>query len=242
MGNSTLHGYLIEIGRVPLLTDSEELVLAHAIQEWLNYESGPEGAPKAIQRKGRRGKERMINAKLRLVASVAKKDQNRGLELTDLIQEGSLGLFQAVEKFDATRGYKFSTYAFWWIRQAISRGINQQGQTIRLPIHQQERLLKIQAIARRLRQQLRNTPSNQQIADELGVDPSEVQKLRQVEKRTSCNVFLDASTLEDGSPLLNTIAGTEEYEPAFHWHFKRRQRCPGVAASQGSSRRQPASL
>ena len=143
-GNDPISWYLSNIGRVPLLTPAEEIELGNQVQKMMVLtedgqlnETTKEFTPqeKRIIKIGRRAKERMMKANLRLVVSVAKKYQGKGLELLDLVQEGSLGLERAVEKFDPTRGYKFSTYAFWWIRQSMTRAIACQSRTIRLPVH-----------------------------------------------------------------------------------------------------------
>ena len=135
--------YLATIGREPLLTAAEEIELGNQVQAMMRLlEEGDRTFTDQEQRTikiGKRSKARMMKANLRLVVSVAKKYQSKGLELLDLIQEGSLGLERAVEKFDPTRGYKFSTYAFWWIRQSMTRAIACQSRTIRLPVHLSER-------------------------------------------------------------------------------------------------------
>jgi len=147
-GNDPISWYLSTIGRVPLLTPAEEIELGNQVQTMMGLVERDESETftpheKKLIRVGRRSKERMMKANLRLVVSVAKKYQGKGLELLDLIQEGSLGLERAVEKFDPTRGYKFSTYAFWWIRQSMTRAIACQSRTIRLPVHLSERLATV---------------------------------------------------------------------------------------------------
>ena len=151
-GNDPISWYLQNIGRVPLLTPAEEIELGNQVQKMMVLTEDGQLNEKTneftTQQKrtikiGRRAKERMMKANLRLVVSVAKKYQGKGLELLDLVQEGSLGLERAVEKFDPTRGYKFSTYAFWWIRQSMTRAIACQSRTIRLPVHLSERLASI---------------------------------------------------------------------------------------------------
>jgi len=147
--NDPISWYLQNIGRVPLLTPAEEIELGNQVQKMMILTEDGQlnekindftSQQKRTIKIGRRAKERMMKANLRLVVSVAKKYQGKGLELLDLVQEGSLGLERAVEKFDPTRGYKFSTYAFWWIRQSMTRAIACQSRTIRLPVHLSERL------------------------------------------------------------------------------------------------------
>ena len=166
-GNDPISWYLSNIGRVPLLTPAEEIELGNQVQKMMLLTEDGQVNEKnkefTLQQKrsikiGRRAKERMMKANLRLVVSVAKKYQGKGLELLDLVQEGSLGLERAVEKFDPTRGYKFSTYAFWWIRQSMTRAIACQSRTIRLPVHLSERLATIRKVSRELAHKLGAMP------------------------------------------------------------------------------------
>src|SRR6202022_745540 len=152
--------YLREISAVSLLTAEEEIALAKAI------EAGDTDAAT-----------RMAEANLRLVVSVAKKYMNRGLPFLDLIQEGNLGLLRAVQKFDYHRGYKFSTYAHWWIRQAITRGLADQSRTIRLPAHIKEPLNRVVRLSRRMAQELGREPRTDEIALESGMTPEIVSRL-----------------------------------------------------------------
>jgi RNA polymerase nonessential primary-like sigma factor len=191
--------YLHEIGRVPLLSHEQEIVLGKQVQQLMNLHEIQEGlaqtldrppnetewaeqadmSPEELQgalRRGHYAKQKMIAANLRLVVAVAKKYQKRNLELLDLIQEGSLGLERGVEKFDPTRGYKFSTYAYWWIRQAITRAIAQQARTVRLPIHITEKLNKIKKAQRELSQQLGRSATPAEIARALEIEPAQIRE------------------------------------------------------------------
>ncbi len=171
--------YLKEIGKVPLLKSAEEVDLAKRI------ENGDQAA-----------REKLTSANLRLVVSIAKKYVGRSPNLTllDLIQEGNLGLFKAVEKFDYKRGYKFSTYATWWIRQAITRALADQARTIRIPVHMVETISKYTQVKRRLLQDLGREPLPEEIAAEMGVD---VDKVRQITKISQGTVSLEAPVGED---------------------------------------------
>jgi RNA polymerase primary sigma factor len=155
--------YLKEIGRVALLKAEEEVVLAKAI------EAGDEDA-----------KHRLTEANLRLVVSIAKKYIGRGMSFLDLIQEGNMGLIRAVEKFDYHKGYKFSTYATWWIRQAITRAIADQARTIRIPVHMVETINKLVRVSRRLLQELGREPTDQEIGDEMAISPEKVREIIKV--------------------------------------------------------------
>ena len=203
--------YLQEIGRVPLLTDQEEIYCSRQIQAWLQYVGGPEAAPAQVQRRGRRAKERLMAGNLRLVVSVCKKKMGNGLELQDMVQEGSLGLSRAAEKFDATRGYKFSTYAYWWIRQGLNRAISQQSRTIRIPSNRRELLSKIKQVSSRLTLQHGDQPTLQQISDHLAITVEEITKNLADDQRTRC-CSLDAATTGGGRSLLDRIAAPGEPE------------------------------
>ncbi|MEM8672985.1 MAG: RNA polymerase sigma factor, RpoD/SigA family [Cyanobacteria bacterium P01_G01_bin.67] len=191
--------YLHEIGRVPLLTHEQEIVYGKQVQkmmtlltekEELEHDKGCELSLKewaaTVQlseielnraiKQGQRAKQKMIEANLRLVVAIAKKYQKRNMEFLDLIQEGSLGLERGVEKFDPTRGYKFSTYAYWWIRQAITRAIAQQARTIRLPIHITEKLNKIKKTQRELAQKLGRSAEITEIAQALELKPEQIRE------------------------------------------------------------------
>ncbi|MDQ3064994.1 MAG: RNA polymerase sigma factor RpoD [bacterium] len=169
--------YLREIGKIPLLKADEELALA-----------------KRVVAGEKRAKDQMAEANMRLVVSIAKRYVGRGLDLLDLIQEGNTGLLRAVEKFDPDKGFKFSTYATWWIRQAITRAIADQARTIRIPVHMVETINKLLRTQRRLTQELNREPSNEEIAKEMEIDVDKVEHIMKIKQDISS---LDASVRDD---------------------------------------------
>ena len=200
-GRDLLRAYRREIGRIPLLTAEEEITLGRQVQELMAIEAaeqelalrsgGQAASPEQVaaelqlsvpslrqrHRRGRRAKERMISANLRLVVAIARQYTNSSLELADLIQEGTIGLVRAVEKFDPTRGYKFSTYAYWWIRQGITKGIADKSRTIRLPGPIQDALLKLKRTHRELSQSLGRTPRVDELAAASGLSELDVREV-----------------------------------------------------------------
>ncbi len=184
--------YLKEIGRVPLLTAEEEVELAKRMERGqLAKERLEAGVEDPIEREyllwvvrdGERAQEHLIKANSRLVVSVAKKYVGRGVPFLDLIQEGNIGLIRAVNKFDYRRGYKFSTYATWWIRQAVTRAIADQGRTIRVPVHMYEQINRLTRTSRQLVQELGREPTTEEIAEALGVSPKKVEQVIRVSQR-----------------------------------------------------------
>jgi RNA polymerase primary sigma factor len=179
--------YLREIGRIPLLTASEEVEEARRVEAGLFAEERLANDPVLDEQLaldldrivvlGRRAKRRLIEANLRLVVSVAKRYVGRGLTMLDLVQEGNLGLIRAVEKFDYTRGYKFSTYATWWIRQAMSRALADQGRTIRVPVHVVELINRVVRTQRRLLQERGHEPTPHEVAVQLGLSAERVSEV-----------------------------------------------------------------
>jgi len=184
--------YLKEMARVPLLTTKEEVKLAKLFEKGqaAQHRLGKNGHDPEEQRRleraideGRAAREHLIKANTRLVVSIAKKYMGRGVPFLDLIQEGNLGLMKAVEKFDHTRGYRFSTYATWWIRQTITRAIADQGRTIRVPVHMSDRIRRLYKAARRLEQERGRKPTPEEIAEELRLEPRKVRWMLKVSWR-----------------------------------------------------------
>ncbi len=191
----SLRLYLRTIGRVPLLTASQEVELA-----------------RRIERGDVQAKQQMVEANLRLVVSIAKRYLGRGLSFLDLIQEGSLGLIRAVEKFDHRRGYKFSTYATWWIRQAVTRALADKGRTIRIPVHVVERLNKVVQAERQLVQQLGREPSDEEIAAVLGCSPREVREILRVAQQP---ISLEKPVGDEEDSLLGDFVEDQSAESPF---------------------------
>src|SRR3569833_414163 len=211
MGDS-VHTYLMAIGRRQLLTAALVVVLAKRIEAGLYVEhmleSGKKLTPRAredlrlVAEDGQRAKAHMLEANLRLVVSVAKKYADRGLSLLDVVQEGNLGLIRAVEKFDYTKGYKFSTYAMWWIRQAIQRGFADSARTIRLPVHVLEMLSKLSRVEREMHQRLGREPTPEELAVELDKSPAQVQELLRTSRQP---ISLDSTIGEDGETRIGDL-------------------------------------
>lgn len=214
--NNTVRDYLQEIGRTPLLKGDEEVKYANQIQAMLPILEKDDVTPEEerIIRQGQIAKQKMVEANLRLVVSVAKKYQNRGLSMLDLIQEGSIGLMRATEKFDAGKGYKFSTYSYWWIRQAMTRAIANYARTIRLPIHITQDLNKIKKATRKLSQNLGRKPTDREIATELDMDLAKLRSLAQsarITKPKSLNVTIDDNQTELGQLLADDGASPTDF-------------------------------
>jgi len=189
ISTDAIRSYLHEIGKIPLLISEEEVILAKRIEK---------GNQEAVQL--------LITANLRLVVSIAKKYAKRGLELLDLIQEGNLGLMKAVEKFDYTKGFKFSTYATWWIRQAITRAIADQARTIRIPVHMIETINKFHKIQVSLTSKLGRQPTEEEIATEMEID---VQKIKEIKKIKQNPTSLSTPIGEDKENELKDIIADE---------------------------------
>ncbi len=247
----TIRAYLHEIGRVPLLTHEEEISFGKQVQqmmhlqekkenlqllqeapisntEWANHVQLSEVDLQRILQRGAAAKKKMIEANLRLVVAIAKKYQKRNLEFLDLIQEGSLGLERGVEKFDPTRGYKFSTYAYWLIRQAITRAIAQQARSIRLPIHITEKLNKIKKTQRELSQELGRNPTTLEIAQALSLEPNQIREYLNISRQP---ISLDARVGDNQDTELSELLEDASASPeSYTVQDNLRQELQGILA------------
>lgn len=243
--NSTLQCYLNDVGRVTLLTHEQEITYSKQVQQMILLQRVQDGLALELKRqptldewllhckisetqlhevlsRGQRARQKMVEANLRLVIVIAKQYQRRGLDLQDLIQEGNLGLCRGVEKFDPTKGYRLSTYIYWWIRQAITRAIAQQGRTIRLPNHVVEKLNKIKKVQRQLSQELGRNPKIKEIAVQLDLTSKQV---RQYLSWAQNPISLDLPVGKDCDTRLEEIIedakqNTDPEDGIFYCHLK----------------------
>ena len=223
-GIDLVKAYLREIGKVALLTAELEVELAKRIEAGLfateklrQHDEGETKIPIAMRRDlaeivvdGDRAKRHLLEANLRLVVSLAKRYQGRGLDLLDLVQEGNLGLVRAVEKFDYAKGYKFSTYATWWIRQALQRALADQGRTIRVPVHMAELITKVTRTRRDLTQSLGREPTSEELGEPLGMTPEKIEEILRYGRDT---LSLQAPVGDDDAVLGDFITDTDSVDP-----------------------------
>ncbi|MBD2438910.1 RpoD/SigA family RNA polymerase sigma factor [Nostoc sp. FACHB-110] len=225
--------YLQEIGQFPLLTSDQEITYGRQVQQMIAIEEQKQQLSQQLNRQptttelanfvnkselevnqilqlGQRAKQKMITANLRLVVSIAKKYQRRNLEFLDLVQEGAIGLQRGIEKFDPNRGYKLSTYAYWWISQAITRAIAEKSRTVRLPIHVNEKLNQIKKAQRELLQTLGRRPNVTEIAQKLDLDPSQI---REYLSAASATVSLDMKIGDNQDTELSELLSDDSISP-----------------------------
>ena len=205
--NNDCVGWMLDgIGRVALLSPAEEVSLGRQIRAWQDHPDGPEQAPASVKRQGLRARSRMVQANLRLVVHLAKKQRLRGLALEDLVQEGSIGLQRAAEKYDPSTGYRFSTYAYWWIKQALQRALTQQTPTVRLPFRISERLSKLRSASQRLSQELGRQPNRQELAEALGESESQLLELERAQRLSrGCSLDTPLAADADNGSLIDLL-------------------------------------
>jgi RNA polymerase nonessential primary-like sigma factor len=222
-----VRAYLREIGRIPLLSPEQEVLYGSRTRTLMNLQeveitlTQKLGSPPTLEQwasachlevselekqlsAGQLASKKMVESNLRLVVSVAKRYQNRGLSFLDLIQEGTIGLMRGVEKFDPERGYRFSTYAYWWIRQGITRAIASQARTIRLPIHITEKLNAVKKVTRKLSQELGRRPNDAEIANRLDIGIADLRQLKE-QGRNPLSLDQGINAEEDADPLINFL-------------------------------------
>lgn len=208
MAQTEISSYLTEIGRHPVLSKEAQLRHCQRIHAWVHHEAGRDGAPLHVRRSGKHSMDVMTRTNLRLVVSIAKRYQNRGLDLADLIQEGNLGLIRGLELFDPTRGYAVSTYSYWWIRQAITRAIHTHARAIRLPINTHELIGRIQRFTAEFTTSHGRAPSYPEIAIAVETSPERVAQVLQCHATTAC-CSLDVVSPEGNNTLVDLIANPE---------------------------------
>lgn len=205
MSQSEISDYLTQVGRHPVLTREAQLRHCQRIHAWINHENGRLEAPVAVRKLGARSMEVMVRTNLRLVISIAKRYQGRGMDMADLIQEGNLGLIRGLELFDPKRGYSITTYAYWWIRQAITRSIHTHARSIRLPINTHEILSRAQRFVTEQTTKNGQAPSIEEIAAFTGVSPERVLQVLDHHAMTTCS-SLDSVNKESENSLLTLIS------------------------------------
>jgi RNA polymerase primary sigma factor len=201
--------YLNEIGRLPVLTKEAQLRHCRRIHAWVHWPAGRAQAPERVARAGRRSLDTMTRTNLRLVVSIARKYTGRGLELPDLIQEGSLGLIRGLELYDPTRGYAVSTYAYWWVRQAITRAIHTHARLIRLPINTHETLARIRRFSATFQHAHGRAPTLPEIAEALEYSPERIRQVLTASEVTDC-VSLDAPASESGDSIVSLVSNPDD--------------------------------
>lgn len=209
--STDITSYLNEIGRLPVLTKEAQLLHCRRISKWVNWPEGRENAPLYVARSGKRSLDIMVRTNLRLVVSIAKKYLNKGMELQDLIQEGNIGMIRSLELYDPSRGYAFSTYAYWWIRQSINRAIHLYSRTIRIPVSSHEITATIMRYSAHFASLNGRQPSLLELAAHLSLPPSRIQTILDSHALTVC-VSLDHITSPEGDTLISILPNPNEDE------------------------------
>lgn len=211
MSKSEISDYLSEIGRHPVLCKEAQLRHCMRIHAWVNHASGRENAPRNVQQAGRRSMEVMTRTNIRLVVAIAKRYQGRGMDLADLIQEGTLGLIRGLELYDPSRGYQVSTYVYWWIRQSVTRALHVQARSIRLPINTHETLNKINKYQQNTLTKEGRDATLPEIAEHMNISKDRIREMLDQKEITRC-VSLDVSVLDSDQSLQQVIADPSQEE------------------------------
>jgi RNA polymerase sigma factor (sigma-70 family) len=213
MANAELHSYMQEVGKYPILCEEAQLLHCRRIHEWMHPLSYHEQtvSKQTVERRGRHSMKAMVNTNLRMVVSIAKKFQHKGLEFSDLIQEGNIGLVRGLELYDPARGYRISTYAYWWIRQGITRALHNQGRTIRLPIGHYETLNKVQRYSQEMQSRTGRKPTLEELAAYAKISPERMLLIGQVYAMTEVT-SLNRPGIEGGSNLIELIPAVDSPE------------------------------
>lgn len=204
MSESEVRGYLRDIGRYPVLSKEAQLHQCYAIHKWVKWPEGRSKAPRGVARAGRRALDKMVTTNLRLVVSVAKRFQHRGLELMDLIQEGNIGLVRGLELFDPTRGYQVSTYCYWWIRQGVTRALLMNGRTIRVPIQISEVYNKARRFIGEYEARHGRTPDLETVSEHCKLTPKKMSDVFGAVDQATCR-SLDSLHTETGMTYIDLI-------------------------------------
>lgn len=207
--SSDLTVFLNEIGRLPVLTKEAQLLHCRRINVWVTWEGGREHAPRSVARAGKRSMDIMLRTNLKLVVSIARKYNNKGMDLSDLIQEGTLGMLRSLELYDPARGYAFSTYAYWWIRQSINRAIHMYSRAIRIPVSAHETVASILKFSASFAAEHDRPPTQLEMALQLGVTPERVEHILDTYALTTC-CSLDSLCSPEGDSIITLLPNVEE--------------------------------
>lgn len=203
MAESSTDKMLDRFGRFHVLSPEQQIETCRLVRRWLDWEGGPDAAPRSVQRAGQRAKQRMVETNMRLVVHIARRYLNRGLPLEDLVQEGAMGLIRAIELFDPSRGYQFSTFSYWWVRQAMTRALGSQVDTIRIPTNLQDQIRHVHAFLNEEQHEGRK-PSDEEICSKLDLQPEQLERVRLAVLRRNTR-SLNVKLTDDGGELGSII-------------------------------------